>query len=387
MSNPPEWPGEWSSPGEGVTQATQAHPRHGGGEWQNNAAPKMGWAAPSAAHRQPTHGYVVAAPASRSSLRNGLALLVTFAVATALILGVGLARWGEVDERPEDGAMWPPTVPGPVTTPSVAPDADGYPVSNPDPPLEELAPEIDPISGEWELPPWSWDELPVLADGADADWNALQSPKLAGLEPPVLTGCTAPAVVTNERSYERAVREQWRCVHEAWLPILKTLGLPEGAPLVRFYSGVSGRSPCGKVEAPAFYCPLGEGTAHFGGDALEVAMYWDLMVNDTVHHEYAHHIQSLVGIMNAAESVAYTTDIDRRLELQATCWASAMTIQDEAVEFDDDRWDGWITNLDESIPDEEHGTLESLRYWGTRGLYASTFGDCNTWSVAPERVN
>ncbi len=388
MSTPPERPDEWLAPDGKFQQTSHEQPRRAAGVWEEDATPQKAWSPPSAAHWQPPYGYVVAAPVSRSStLRNGLALLVTFAVVTALILGVGLARWGEVDESLEDGAGRPPTVPGPLTTPSVAPENGGYPVRNPPPPPEELIPEADPTTGEWELPSWTWDELPVLADGADANWTALQSPQLAGLEAPVLTSCAAPVTVTDQKSYEQAVREQWRCVHEAWLPILRTLGLPESEPEVRFYPGTSGPSLCGRIEAPAFYCPLEKGTAHFGGDAMEVAMYWGLMVHDTVHHEYAHHIQNVVGIMDAAESVAYTADIDRRLELQATCWASAMTIQDEAVEFDDDLWDEWRLNLDESIPDEEHGTLESLRYWGTRGLYATTLGDCNTWSVAPERVS
>ena len=345
----------------------------------------MAWAPPSTEQWQPPYVWVEA-PVRSSSLRNGLALFVTFAVVTAIILGMGLASGGGAGESAENGAMGPTTAPGPLTTPTVAPSG-GYPLRNPPPPPAVLMPDVDPVTQEWELPAWPWDELPVLAEGADAQWKALQSPELAELQPPELTGCPVHAVVDDRGSYEKAVRRQWRCVHEAWVPVLRLLGLPEGEPEVRFYAGASGRSACGKVEAPAFYCPLGEGTAHFGGDAMEVAMYWDLMVHDTVHHEYAHHIQNLVGIMDAVDAVVYTSDVDRRLELQATCWASTMTIKDQAVEFDDETWNEWRLNLEDSVPDEEHGTLESLRYWGIRGLYAETMGDCNTWSVAPERVS
>ena len=388
MSNPPERPDDWLQPEHGSRDVRDAQPQRPAGGWDGNDPPQAPWAPPSAEHWQPPYGHFVEARAAQSSsLRNGLALFVTFAVVTALILGVGLAGMGVADDSLDDGGSRPPTTPGPLTTPSVAPDPDGYPERNPAPPSSELRPQTDPITGEWGLPPWQLDDLPMLDGGADADWFALQSPQLAGMEPPVLTSCEGPEMVTDQRSYEQSVREQWRCVHEAWGPILATLGLPDDEPEVRFYPGTTGRSRCGKIEAPAFYCPLGEGTAHFGGDTMEVAMYWDLMVNDTVQHEYAHHIQNLVGIMDAADTVSYTTDIDRRVELQATCWASAMTSNDEAVEFDDDLWDEWHLNLEDSIPDAEHGTLESLRYWGTRGLYATTLGDCNTWSVAPERVS
>lgn len=310
--------------------------------------------------------------------------MVTFAVVTATILGIGTAQSGDPAGDPYDGTSRSTSAPGPLTTPTVAPDSGAYPLRNPTPPPKGAVPVI---AGEWILPPWPWDELPELAEGADEQWRTLQSPGLSELEPPIITGCEDPTTVDDRTSYEEAVREQWSCVHEAWLPILTELGLPVEEPAIQFFPGSAGSSRCGKVEAPAFYCPMGEGTAHFGGDVMEAATYWDLMIHDTVHHEYAHHIQNLIGIMDAADNVLYTTDIDRRLELQATCWAGAMTIHDEVVDFDQRRWEEWRDNLDNSIPDDEHGTLESLRYWGTRGLYAETLGDCNTWTVVPERVS
>lgn len=387
MSSPSEFPDEWPGTGGGSRDFSYGLPRRAAGEWEDNTA-QGPWPPPAAEHWEATEHYVPASQASPpSSLRNGLALFITFAVVTALILGVGLAGMDVADDSPDEGGVRTPMTPGPLTTPSVAPEFDSSQGLDPSSPPDGLMPSTNPDTGKWELPPWQWDALPVLVDGADAEWSALQSPQLAGLAPPKLANCGAPGTVSEQRSYEQAVREQWRRVHEAWAPTLRTLGLPDDEPGVRFYPGTTGRSQCGKIEAPAFYCPLGKGTAHFGGDVKEVAMYWDLMIKDTVHHEYAHHIQNLIGIMNAADTVTYTPDIDRRVELQATCWASAMTIHDEAVEFDDEFWDEWHLSLQESIPDEEHGTLESLRYWGTRGLYAKTLGDCNTWSVAPERVS
>ena len=57
------------------------------------------------------------------------------------------------------------------------------------------------------------------------------------------------------------------------------------------------------------------------------------------------------------------------------------------VGFDQERWDDWQYSLNESVLDDDHGSRESLLYWGTRGLYAAKLGDCNTWSVEPGRVD
>lgn len=372
MSSPHQPPDDWLAPA------------YGGHHPDVPPADTGGWPPPSP-HPLPPPGGWGPPPASPPRNTTLIALVVTFSVITAAVLGIGWARWGMPADPYGDGSQGTRT-PGAVTTPTVAPSSGPVPLRNPPPPPRSARSAADPVTGEWALPTWGWDELPAVGAGADQDWRALQGEPLADLAPPELTGCDAPATVDDEESYEKAVRRQWHCVHEAWLPILTDLGWPTNEPKTEFFAGAGGRSPCGYVEAPAFYCPLGEGTAHFGGDDMEVAMYWDLTINETVNHEYAHHIQSLAGIMEAAEYVTWTGDIDRRLELQASCLASAMTIHNVAAGFDQYRWEDWRDSMYNSIPDDEHGSIESLLYWGTRGLYAETLGDCNTWSVAPERV-
>lgn len=343
----------------------------------------MQWQPPSPEQWEPPAGWVVDRPPSRRSWRNVVALGVTIAIVAAAIGGIGAAQ-SDMGASERSVATVAPE--GPLTTPTVSPEfAEALPLNPLPPPVFGSAGE--PTTGEWQLPTWELDELPELDDNAAENWKILQAFSLERLTPPTLMSCDEAVTVEDEDSYEEAVRKQWSCAHEAWRPILEDLGLPTQEPKVAFYPGASGPSACGRVEAPAFYCPHGEGTAHFGGDDMEVAIYWDLSVNDTVHHEYAHHIQKLLGIMEASENVVHTSDIDRRVELQATCWAGAMTIRNEAVEFDEDRWVEWRASLEDSIPDEEHGTLESLRYWATRGVYSTSLRDCNTFSVVPERVS
>ncbi|RMB58306.1 hypothetical protein EAX62_13990 [Tessaracoccus antarcticus] len=310
-----------------------------------------------------------------------IGLLVFLLVVAMAAAGVVVTRWQNNETYGFDEAT-----PSVVTTPTVAPLPGGA-AAEPEPPASSAQGVVDPATGEWLLPEWSWDVLPVLAPGQEEAWQTMQSPRLAAMAPPSIAGCDMPHTIDDDASYQEAVTRQWECVHEAWTPVFERLGWSTVEPPLRFFTGIGSTSACGYAEAPAFYCPDGGGMAFFGGDDRDLAMYWDLTVNESVHHEYAHHIQNLAGIIDAMEGVDPTDDLDRRLELQATCLSASMTFHNDAVGFDQSRWDDWQYSLHESVLDDEHGSRESLLYWGTRGLYADTVGDCNTWSVDPARVN
>lgn len=245
---------------------------------------------------------------------------------------------------------------------------------------------MDPGARAWELPAASWEPLPTLT-APDEHWDALQQSAVNALPPVVLTGCPQPSTVTTEQEYRAAVRAQWDCVHAAWVPVYEALGWSTVTPAVEFYPGTGSKSECGYLEAPAFYCSAGAGTAYFGGDHLEMTRSWDLSVNEMVNHEYGHHIQSLAGITTAKQHVVGTEDVERRSELQATCWAAMMTYNNRSFDFSQEHYDSWQRRIETMLVDDVHGSRESLRYWGTKGLYATTLGDCNTWLVVSEHVS
>ena len=309
-----------------------------------------------------------------------IALVVFLTVVAMAALGVGVTRWQNADD---DGAR----APSPVSTPTVSPVPAGSTLQPTQPPPPYARGRVDPATGEWVLPQWSWDVLPTLAPGQEGPWQRLQATALSAMLPPVITGCEEPYVVDDDAMYREAVKRQWGCVHDAWKPALERLGLSTMQPPVKFFTGAGTTSACGYTEAPAFYCPGEGGTVYFGGDDRDVAMYYDLTINESVHHEYAHHIQNLTGVIGAMEEITFTGDLDRRLELQATCLSASMTFHNTAVDFDQIRWDDWQFSLSQSEIDDVHGSPESLLYWGTRGLYAQTLGDCNTWTVEPGRVS
>lgn len=255
----------------------------------------------------------------------------------------------------------------------------------PTPEQTSIAAAPPPFEQEPVLPERSWEPLATLAP-PNEHWEALQGSVLHDLEPVALVGCADPTVVTNTADYRDAVRAQWTCVHESWVPVLSAQGWSTTEPAVEFYPGRGSKSECGYLEAPAFYCSAGNGTAYFGNEHYEMARVWDLSINEMVNHEYGHHLQKLAGITDLKQFVVGTDDIERRSELQATCWSAMMTVHNHAVTFDDDALIGWQQRLDTMLVDGVHGSRESLVYWGTRGLYAETLGDCNTWQVDSEHV-
>lgn len=328
------------------------------------------------------------APRPRSLAPRVLAgvLAVTVALAFAMVGVVGW--WGPGGADP---VADPSTDARPATIEATDGEGTGDPAETGDPGATpwDTAPSsaaVEPGAGTWQLPARDWEELPAL-EPADEHWVALQYTALDDLAPLTLTGCPEAATVSDVDEYRDVVRAQWNCVHTSWLPLYEELGWSTVEPAVEFYPGAGSKSECGYLEAPAFYCSAGDGTVYFGGDHFEMATAWDLAINEMVNHEYGHHLQKLAGTTAAKQHVVGTDDIERRSELQATCWAATMTFHNASVDFAEEEFDSWRERLDTMVVDGVHGNRESLRHWGTRGLYAETMGDCNTWRVTSDHVS
>ena len=285
---------------------------------------------------------------------------------------------------------------GPLLLEAVDPSPDPIPPQPvPSPPLSVEPPQTSPTPTPPEppappppyaLPPMEWDPLPTPTF-SDELWTQLQADVLLDESPAVLSGCPAPQTVWNRIDYEELVRQQWHCIHTAWVGVLGELGWSTVEPPLSFYEGEGAPSDCGYFEAPAFYCSADGGSVHFGTGHLEMTYSWDLSLNEMVNHEYGHHLQNLAGITTAKMQVGASNEVERRAELQATCWSAAMTVNNVDVDFDQDDWASWQDRLETVIVDGLHGSRESLLHWGTRGLYAETLGECNTWAVEATEVS
>lgn len=308
----------------------------------------------------PRHAAEPVTAAPPLAIRVGAAAVSLTVVAALVVVG-----WSVVTGSPRQAAE---PAPPPSATPSASPSVS--PAPGPD---------------EWRLPERTWAPLPP-ADPASPLYGA-QSTALDALSPVALEGCPTPTALVGEEQWRLAVAEQWRCVHASWAPVFAQLGWPADEPALEFFAGEGTDSDCGYLEAPAFYCASGSGHVYFGDGHYAMATAWVLSVNEMVNHEYGHHLQHLSGVTAAKLQSPHSAELERRAELQATCWAATMTMHNTALAFDDAALASWMARLDTMLVDGVHGSRESIRYWGTRGLYAETLGDCNTWVVAADAVD
>lgn len=328
--------------------------------FQDTRAPGPRWEerAPSAEHN------------TRFS-RFGIMLVAAAIVVAGSVIGLGIALSGRAPQAQPSAAS-----PSVTSSPS-----SSVATASPSPRPTASA---TPSKGSRRAPVKSVKPLPPADGSLDA---ALQSNPLYALPAPDLQHCPRQTTLTDEKEWRKVVRQQWKCVHEAWVPIFEEMGWSTTMPEVMFYPGVGSKSDCGYFEAPAFYCAANGGSVFFGGEHLQMAEEWDLSINEMVNHEYSHHVQALAGISKAwADEKDTDHNLVRRSELQAVCWSGMMTVHNDAVEFGADDVDSWGKRLRTMQESEQHGTRASLVDWGTRGLQATTIGDCNTWTVDAERV-
>ncbi len=304
----------------------------------------------------------------------------------AVITVLGIAAASLLLEQLGPQPSLPPVSLEPSRTPVEPQPTSPHSRPSPEPPPRPSSPLPEPGPKQWQLPERTWEPIPSLVT-SDELWAQVQGAELLDETPAILTGCPAPQTITTQQAYRALVLEQWHCVHLAWTPMFERLGWSTVEPPIQFYDGVGSTSECGYLEAPAFYCSAGKGMVLFGAGHMEMAQDWDLSINEMVNHEYGHHLQSLAGITDAKLQLEQTDEIERRAELQATCWSAAMTHNNRDVAFDGDDWDSWQPRLGTMTLDGIHGSRESLLHWGTRGLYATTLEDCNTWAVDAGEVS
>lgn len=247
------------------------------------------------------------------------------------------------------------------------------------------SPGPEPGPAQWELPERTWEPIrtpPTLPQ----EWVVLGHNPINEVSAPVISGCPEPTDITSLEQYRQAVSAQWDCLHRSFVPIYQSMDLSTTPPELVFFAGIGSRSECGWIEAPAFYCSAGNGTGLFGTEHFEMAQQWDLSINEMVNHEYGHHVQKIFGITEAKLRVDVTPDIERRAELQVICWSAILTYNNSALDFGAEEYRGWESRVEAMVSSDVHGARESLRHWGMRGLWAGSFGDCNTWLVDDQEV-
>ena len=196
---------------------------------------------------------------------------------------------------------------------------------------------------------------------------------------------------------------------DIWTPILQARGVTFSPATITFYTQQT-PTACGTGQASAgpFYCPndnriyldlsfFNQLADQFGAPGQFAQAY-------VIAHEYGHHIQNLVGIMQHHESALQgsgargATGASVRLELQADCYAGVWTYHaDErfhilqqgdvegglraAAAVGDDTLEKESQGY--AVPDSfTHGTSAQRMRWFQRGLSRGEMSDCDTFGAA-----
>ncbi len=194
--------------------------------------------------------------------------------------------------------------------------------------------------------------------------------------------CSQPPrpLPTTKKTDQRYLKNLVGCMLAAYGSSLEVAGFTLTQPDVVIYSGTV-ETPCGQGLRgyPVFYCGANEtvyssagSTAEYG-ETLRLGGYW------IVFHEFAHHVQQRIGVLEAAYSLDEDQlQISRRIELQADCYMGITSSSVRSVKLtkaDRAEMVDWRTQ----VADKIHGKSASQLFWVQRGFDAADVAACSTW--------
>jgi predicted metalloprotease len=207
-----------------------------------------------------------------------------------------------------------------------------------------------------------------------------------------------PSTVAGARANYKNL---WLCLNRAWAPLVTKAGGRFRAPSVQIFSGTI-TTPCGTHSdtGPPFFCGttdtiymnLTEDIGNYNRYPQSYQKVWARMwMLHQFAHEYGHHIQNNMGILQAYARIRYERPTyamelqdSRRLELQASCFsdifigANRRSYPVTGQSLFQWRWlIGHVTDYA-----NDHGDANNHQYWATRGWNARNPSACNTF-VAP----
>jgi hypothetical protein len=208
-----------------------------------------------------------------------------------------------------------------------------------------------------------------------------------------------PTTVANARKYYVGILN---CLLRAWPRQVQAAGGRFVAPNLVAFAGHA-TSPCSGNLPSSFYCPSNR-TIYM--DAGTDVAFWRQYSNvkyqtdwkrmhmaDTTAHEFGHHVQAMVGILQAQQNLAYSAsptkalEISRRKELQASCFGNVFLGANRSSLGITGDLKFQLTYLHSHQGDEygtqpDHGSRLVLPIW-TNAAYASRSpASCNTFTAS-----
>ncbi|HVW40871.1 MAG TPA: neutral zinc metallopeptidase [Amycolatopsis sp.] len=233
-----------------------------------------------------------------------------------------------------------------------------------------------------------------------ADHPLLEDPN-AGLSN---AACTVPGWPRDPAASQAFFTAALQCLNARWGQLLTAMDLPFHPPILEFPTGSSFTTDCGTINVgvatAAYYCKdhlyvpwRGLQTDQYGN---KPGVYLALFA-----HEYGHHVQDLVGLMDAAWDVIYQKgensapglEMSRRKELQAQCF-SGMFLGSTANRGGtvtqavfDTAWNDQETRGDNTSGSHDHGTNAHYAAWWRKGAQSDRLAQCNTFSAPSSDVS
>jgi predicted metalloprotease len=219
------------------------------------------------------------------------------------------------------------------------------------------------------------------------------------------TGCRLPganaSTIASATVFNRSLKA---CLDRAWVRQVR-LGRDVFRPANVVTMNGGGQTPCGGSANRSHYCGSnmtiyidGRSDVQHYNDRRVSKMWVRVAMADTMAHEYGHHLQYLTGISYAyrwlryeAPSKSAQLEINRRMELQATCFSAIFQGANKATlpvtrayknEFNfisHNSGDEWDT-------ERTHGSKYVQPYWMNRGFNSRNVAQCNTFTATSDKV-
>lgn len=375
----------WNQPGFDSSPASPSQPQAWNGGWQGQPSswqspPPSGPSHTPSWTNQPVQTGWIANPPPQRPGRGRLIGLIGALVGLLVLALAGVAVWTGGDDTADPA-------PAPVSTPAtVAPSTPSAPATTVGATPASSPATTEPATPEDTGPTMEGSEEPTPTEkpkGAKVlTANALYQQSVFGACPP-------QNVPTSRDEYEQRVRDLLACQEAAWPAQLTVAGYGYRDVHVRFYAGRSVSSPCGTAEPrfPAFYCPANQ-TIYLAARNYDYSKTYRLETTDLVFHEYAHHIQYLVGITDATRrSPEKRPLVMRRFELQALCFSHYSMTHNRGIGVTREDVRSLAYRFDHPYDSLYHGSSKSRWEWGTNGLEAENLGACNTYAAPAGKVS
>jgi hypothetical protein len=220
--------------------------------------------------------------------------------------------------------------------------------------------------------------------------------------------CKLPAKLVQTRAGMLAyARLMVGCMQRAWHPAVSRTGFSLDVPRVDAYT--VGGNP--SVAPLCKYRPDGGSDAYYVSENKTICFEWkQFLDNDpawavvyfqfVLAHEFGHHVQSAVEILNTFEfahagaSESVQLQDNRRMELQASCLGAAyLGANKRTLRLTGIRLDAWEYQVkhsgDDNNPkdDRDHGSRKNHGYWTLRAFKSTNPSSCNTFTAPATRVS